>query len=114
VSEWDLEVLVPRRVLRVRDHAGARNGGAGEADGHVRIAGDDFAVAVAGMSLLPFPGDGGAAGVKSREEPSHALGEHVHVRKEPSILDYQIEGAVEVDHGVRIVRHCHRGGVNAR
>ena len=52
-------------------------------------------------------------GVESGEERPHALGEHVHVRKEASLLDYQIEGAVEVDHGVRIVRHCHRGGVTA-
>jgi hypothetical protein len=35
VRDLDAEVLLPPEVLRVWDHAGLRDGGAGEADGHV-------------------------------------------------------------------------------
>jgi len=111
VRERDLEVLVPGRVLRIRDHAGARDGGAGKADGDVGIAGDDLAVAVAGAVELPFSGDGGTASVEGGEEPSNALGEQVHVGKKASLDDYQIEGPMEVDNGVVFLRHCDGGGV---
>lgn len=111
MRERDLEVLVPRRALRIRDHAGARDGGAGEAHGDVRIAGDDLVVAGAGAVELPFSGYGGAASVEGGEEPSDTLGEQIHVGKAASLDDYQIEGPMEVDHGVVFLRHCDGGGV---
>lgn len=111
VRQRDLEVLVPARVLRIGDHAGARDGGAGEADGDVGIAGDDLAVAVAGAVELPFSGDGGAASVERGEEPSDALREQVHVGERASLDDYQIEGPVEVHHVAVFLRHCDGGAV---
>lgn len=47
MSERDFEVLVPDRVLVVGDNASSSHSGAGEADGDVRVAGDDFVGAVA-------------------------------------------------------------------
>lgn len=74
MSERDMELLVPFRILGVGDDARARHRGAGEADGDVRVARDDLAVAV--LALL-----GPAAGhVESGEAAAEALGDHVHVR----------------------------------
>ena len=107
MSQRDLEMLVPRRVLGVWDDARARHGGASDADGDVRVAGDDLAVVVTVLFALLIAGDRGAAGVESREESAEALREHVHVRKKPSLNDSEIEVPVEVHHGVGFLSHRH-------
>lgn len=61
--------------------------------------------------LALFSGDGGAASVESGEDSSHALREHVHVRKKPSLDDHQIEGTVEINHVSLFITHCHCGGI---
>lgn len=99
-------MLVPRGALGVRDNAGSRHRGAGEADGDVRVAGDDLMVAVTWMAVVPFSGHGSAAGVESGEDSPNTLREHVHVGKKPSFHDLHVEIAVKEDSVFRFIRHC--------
>lgn len=85
------EVLLPLGVLRVGDDSGAGDGGAGEADLDVGVAGDDLAVVA--MLLVLHLGAGGAAGGEAAAE---ALREHVHVGEGSGGLDPKVEISVEV------------------
>lgn len=88
----DVEVLVPEGVLGVGDDGGADEGGAGEDDGNVGVAGDDFffvgAVWVVG-------GGAGGAGGAGGETTAEALGEDVHVGEAAGLDDAEVEVAVE-------------------
>lgn len=86
------EMLIPDRILRVGDDAGADDGGSSEADGDVGVAGDDL-----GVVLLLGAGGGGDGGAAGGEAAAEALGEHVHVGEASCFDDSKVEISVEVD-----------------
>lgn len=44
MSQWDVEVFVPLRILGVGEDACTGDGGLGDGDGDVRVTGDNLAV----------------------------------------------------------------------
>lgn len=101
----DLEVLVPEGVLGVGDDGGADEGGAGEDDGNVGVAGDDFFVGAVGV----VGGDAGGAGGAGGETDAEALGEDVHVGEAAGLDDAEVEVAVE-ELGTGVASGCGGGG----
>lgn len=85
-------MLIPDGILRVGDDASADNGGSGEADGDVGVAGDDLVVV-----LLLRAGGGGDGGAAGGEAAAEALGEHVHVWQASCGDDSKVEISVEVE-----------------
>ena len=109
VSERDREPLGPDRVLRVGDDSRARHAGSGEADRHVRVAGDDppVAVLVETLAAIPVASERRVACLEGGEELPESLRDQIHIGQAASLDDLQVEVAVEVNLRLRIivVRH---------
>lgn len=89
MCQWDVEVFIPVRVLGVGDDTCPCDGGLGDADGNVRVTGDDFAVVVKSLvaGLMPggavisvggrdiLPGRGGFASVTESKATADMLGD---------------------------------------
>lgn len=100
VGEGDEEALVPEGVLRVGDDAGAGDGGAGDRDGHVGVAGDDLRPVAAGVGVrfvfFVVVGLGGGAAADGAAD-AQALREEVHVGEVAGLVDLELEVAMEED-----------------
>lgn len=119
MGEEELEVLFPLGFLGVGDDAGAGEGGAGEENFDVGIAGDGLGFGLEeerGTRLLARPelffaigaaggGEGEAAGAEAAAE---ALGEHVHVGEVAGLVDAEVQVAVQEDELLRGGVHCIR------
>lgn len=103
MREWDIKVLIPDRPDRIRDHARTRHGGPREADGDVRIAGDDvLVVAVAAIEVVLHVLLEARALLRERRgaaedggDSPESLREEVHVREVASLDNLDVEVAVE-------------------
>ena len=76
MGEGDRKVLFPDGVLGVGNDPRASDGGSGEADGDVRVAGDDIVVRVVRRATRKRLS-------ASREEAAETLGDHIHVGQTP-------------------------------
>lgn len=99
------EPLLPGRILGVGDDVRAGHGGAGEADGDVRVAGDDLPAVVVAALAVAAAGEGLAAG---GEDAAEALRDHVHVGQAPSLQNLELEVAVEEEDGAGFLVFRHR------
>lgn len=120
------EPLVPCRILGVGDDGRAGHGGAGEADGDVRVTGDDLPAVVVAVALAlavaagsggdggPGGGGGGVGGLAVEglaaggEDAAEALRDHVHVGQAPGLQNLEFEVAVEEEDGVGFLVLRHR------
>lgn len=83
MSQWDVEVFVPLRILGVGEDACTGDGGLGDGDGDVRVTGDNLAVVA---EFKVFGGGGSTAGFEG-DATGEAAGDQVHVWQTTS-LDY--------------------------
>jgi len=81
VSQRNVEMVVPPRVLGVGDDMGAGDGGLRDDDGDVRVAGDDAAVVLLDLLVSGgmVTGVSGGASVTGGEAAAETLGSEVHV-----------------------------------
>lgn len=99
VGDLDAEALLPPGVLGVGDDPRLRDGGAGEADGDVGVAGDDLLGPDADAApARVVAGAGGAAGAVAGEEAAHPLRHDVHVGEALGLGYPDVEVAVQ-EHG---------------
>lgn len=84
----DKEILRPNGVLIVGNDVGARDGGIGDLDGNIGVAGH--------VGAGHFAADG--ADEARTEEVADPLGEEILVREVPSVVHPDVEGAVEQHH----------------
>lgn len=80
VGHGNVEVLIPLRVLGVRDDTRTRHGGLWDNHSDVRVAGDDSAVVLLQLLISGVGGATGGAGVAAGEAAAEALRCKVHVR----------------------------------
>lgn len=102
MSQGDLELLLPNRILRIGDDPGPGYDGAAEADGDVGVSGDDLAVVVAVAAAVD--GEGFPA-VERGEEAAEALRDQIHVGQAPSFHDFQLQVAMEAYDFSTVARH---------
>lgn len=98
VGDLDAEALLPPGVLGVGDDPRLRDGGAGEADGDVGVAGDDLLGPDAAAPARVVAGAGGAAGAVAGEEAAHPLRHDVHVGEALGLGYPDVKVAVQ-EHG---------------
>lgn len=99
VCQWDDEVFIPLRVLGVLNNMRTGDGGLRDANGDVRIAGDNPAVLVNPAVTTITMGIGVVGGtfesVAGSEATAEMLGDEVHVRQVTSFMNGEVKVAME-------------------